>query len=244
MKKSLLEIVKIILSKADSEDVNSISDTEEAMQAAEVVKSVYEDMIANRVIPEHKSIIKLVSLSDSNFPTHFTPGENVNKVEKIWYDTSTDGSFKYSEVLWKEPEDFLRWCDQRQSNYVLVNDKVAGTKLRIGNDSMPRYYTSFDDTHIVMDSYNSSIDSILSSAKTRSIAVTFPSFTLSDDFVPDLDENMFPYLQRESESMFFDVFKGAISVKIEQAAKRHKNYSQNDKKRIGRKNRLRNYGRR
>jgi hypothetical protein len=35
MKKTLLEIVKAILSKADSQDVNSISDTEESMQAAE-----------------------------------------------------------------------------------------------------------------------------------------------------------------------------------------------------------------
>ena len=244
MKKSLLELVKQILSDADSEDVNSLSDTEEALQAANVVKHVYEDMIANRVIPEHKSLIKLVSLSDSDFPTHFTPGENVNKVEKIWYDTSTNGSFYYTEVCWLEPEEFLALCDKRQGNYVLVDDKTAGTKLRIANDSMPRYFTSFDDTNIVFDAYNSDVDTTLTSAKTRAMAVTFPEFVIEDDFVPDLDEHMFPYLLREATSMFFDVYKGAISVKIEQAAKRHKNYSQNDKIRIGSKNRKRNYGRR
>jgi hypothetical protein len=244
MKKTLLEIVKVILSKADSQDVNSISDTEESMQAAETVQSVYEDMIANRVIPEHKSIIKLTSLSDNDFPTHFIMEENQHKVETIWYDTSTDGSFQYTEMMWLEPEDFLRLVDKRQSNYDSVDDKFAGTKLRIANDSMPKWYTSFDDDHIVFDAYNSTVENTLQTSKTRAIATTYPVFTLDDDFVPDLDSNMFPYLQRESESMFFDVYKGAISVKIEQAAKRHKNYSQNDKMKIGAIDKKRNYGRR
>jgi hypothetical protein len=155
MKKTLLEIVKAILSKADSQDVNTIADTEESMQAAEVVQSVYEDMIANRLIPEHKSLIKLTSLSDNLFPTHFIMEDNQHKVETIWYDTSTDNSFQYTEMMWLEPEDFLKLVDKRQSNYDSVDDRFAGTKLRIANDSMPKWYTSFDDDHIVFDAYNS-----------------------------------------------------------------------------------------
>jgi hypothetical protein len=244
MKKTLLEIVKAILSKADSQDVNTIADTEESMQAAEVVQSVYEDMIANRLIPEHKSIIKLTSLSDNLFPTHFIMEDNQHKVETIWYDTSTDNSFQYTEMMWLEPEDFLKLVDKRQSNYDSVDDRFAGTKLRIANDSMPKWYTSFDDDHIVFDAYNNTVENTLQTSKTRAIAITYPVFSLDDDYVPDLDSNMFPYLQRESESMFFDVYKGAISVKIEQAAKRHKNYSQNDKMKIGAVEKKRNYGRR
>jgi hypothetical protein len=244
MKKTLLEIVKAILSKADSQDVNTIADTEESMQAAEVVQSVYEDMIANRLIPEHKSLIKLTSLSDNLFPTHFIMEDNQHKVETIWYDTSTDNSFQYTEMMWLEPEDFLKLVDKRQSNYDSVDDRFAGTKLRIANDSMPKWYTSFDDDHIVFDAYNSIVENTLQTSKTRAIAITYPVFSLDDDYVPDLDSNMFPYLQRESESMFFDVYKGAISVKIEQAAKRHKNYSQNDKMKIGAVEKKRNYGRR
>lgn len=244
MKKSLLELVKQILSDADSQDVNSISETEEALQAANVVKHVYEDMIANRTIPEHKSIVKLVSLSDLDFPTHFRLGDNVHKLEKLWYDTSEDNSFKYTEICWKDNEEFLFLCDTRQGDYTLVEDRVAGTKIRVANDSQPKYYTSFDDEHIIMDGYRSDIESTLLGSKTRGIATTFPEFVVTDDYVPDIDENMFPYLLREATSMFFDVYKGAISVKIEQAAKRHKNYSQNDKMRIGRKDKLRDYGRR
>jgi hypothetical protein len=244
MKKTLLEIVKAILSKADSQDVNTIADTEESMQAAEVVQSVYEDMIANRLIPEHKSLIKLTSLSDNLFPTHFIMEDNQHKVETIWYDTSTDNSFQYTEMMWLEPEDFLKLVDKRQSNYNSVDDRFAGTKLRIANDSMPKWYTSFDDDHIVFDAYNNTVENTLQTSKTRATAITYPVFSLDDDYVPDLDSNMFPYLQRESESMFFDVYKGAISVKIEQAAKRHKNYSQNDKMKIGAVEKKRNYGRR
>jgi hypothetical protein len=52
MKKTLLEIVQDILSDMDSEEVNSISDSNEARQVARIVQTTFYNLIATREIPE------------------------------------------------------------------------------------------------------------------------------------------------------------------------------------------------
>lgn len=242
-KYTLLEMVQKILSDMDAEPVNAIGDTTESDQIASIIEDTFYAMVVNRLIPEHQGLLKLTSLSDSNFPTHFKYPDNVNNVSKIWYDTSTDGSFKYSTIKWKDPMDFLEMVDNNQSDYDSVEDKLAGTTLRIRNNKQPEYYTSFDDLHIVMDSYDSTVDSTLSSAKSRAYGVTIPTFSLSDSFVPDIDEHLFPALLAESKSVCFSLLAGGADQKIEQQARRQKSYLQNDKYRSTRPNKWSNYGR-
>lgn len=244
MKKSLVEIVKNILSDLDSDDVNTISDTVEALQVAQIVEQTFYDIIATRNIPEHQSLIKLTPLSDSEHPTHFVLSDTQAKIDAIWYDSSLDNTFAYSVVWYLEPKDFLDLCDKRSDDYILVTDKVAGTKLRIGTTATPKYYTSFDDEHVVMDSYNASIDSTLRESKVRALGRTYPVFLISDSYVPDIDASVFPYLVQEAKSRAFSVLKGGPDQKVEQAARRQKVYVQNDKYRLEAPNKKRNYGRR
>lgn len=244
MKKTLLEIVQNILSDLDSEDVNSISDSVEALQVAKVVEATFYDLIATRTIPEHTSLIKLTSLSDSNFPTHFVIQDEQAKITDVWYDVSDTNSFDYRKLVYLEPLDFLRKTDGRQENYTSVEDKTAGTRLRITNDSQPNYFTSFDDTHIVCDSFKATVDTTLQSSKSRAMGTTHPAFSISDSFTPDIDSNIFPYLIREATSRCFSTFKGAPDQKIEQAARRQKVHVQNDKRKLGAPSKMRNYGRR
>lgn len=244
MKKSLLEIVKSMLNDTDSDDVNSISETVEALQFAHIVESVFNDIISTRSVPEHESLIKLTALSDSDFPTHFVLEDNQAKIEAIWYDTSTDSTFDYKRIHYETPMEFLQRVDRRSSDSTVdVKDKTGGTNLRIYNDRSPTYYTSFDDEHIVMDAFNTSVDSTLQQSKVRAIGVTYPTFTISDDYVPDLDVSFFPYLIQESKSRAFAVYKGSINPKVEQTARRQKVHVQNDKHRTQAPLRKRNYGR-
>ncbi len=242
-KKSLLEIVQEILSDMDSEAVNGISETIEAQQVASVVESTYFNIVSTRDIPEHYSLLKLTALSDSNFPTHFTIDDGVRQIENLWYDVSTDGSFEYSEIHWLEPIEFLHRSDRLSSDFTSVDDKTAGTKLRIRNDRRPSYFTSFDDYHVVMDSYDSTADTTLQNSKVRAWGKSIPTFTQSDSFVPDLDESMFPYLIAEAKSVCFSLFKGGVDQKVEQAARRQKSYVQNDLYKVKRANRRPHYGR-
>lgn len=240
MKKTLLQIVQEIMNDMDSDSVNSISDSVEAEQIASVVESVYYNTIAPRHIPEHQELIKLTAASDNSYPTHFQYGDNVKEVEIVWYQNS-DG--EYREVYWKDPLEFLYLTDRDNENYDAVLDKNAGTTLRIANDVHPTFYTSFDDNWVIFNSYESSVESSLQQSKVRAWGTVYPVFSQTDNYVPDLDSTLFPYLIAESKSTAMSLFKGGPDPKIEQAARRQKSYIQNDMYKTKRGNKWSNYGR-
>lgn len=241
MKKNLISIVQDILSDMDSEGVNSISDSVEAEQIVVIVESVYYNIISTRDIPEHKELIKVESLSDNEQPTHFTYGENVKRIENLWYQ---DEEGFYREVCWCDPIEFINMTDRVTEDYVASRDSVAGTTLRIRNDRQPTYYTSFDDNHIVMDSFDSTVDDTLQNYKVRAYGHVTPVFTREDSYVPDLDATMFPYLIAEAKSTAMSLLKGGTDMKVEQAARRQKSYIQNDQDKTRRERKISHYGRR
>jgi hypothetical protein len=242
MKRTLLEIVQSILNDMDSEAVNSISDTVEASQIASVVEDTYYNIIAARDIPEHKQLLSITSLSSMARPTHFEYPSNTKEIEKLFYNEGTSGD-SWKEIRFAEPLEFLNRMDSTSSASTTVPDVAGGTSLYIRNDRMPSYYTTFDDEHIVMDAYDSSVEGILSSAKTRAYGTVYPTFTQIDTFEPDLDDTMLPYLLAESKSVCFSLFKSGVDQKVEQSARRLKSYVQNDMYRTKRENKRPNYGR-
>ena len=244
MKKTLLEMVSSILSDMDSEAVNSISDTVEAQQVASVIEDVYYNIIAARNIPEHQQLLKLTSLSSSVRPTHFQYPTNTRDIVDLSYNIDVQGGVNYQEIHFVEPLDFLKQMPYNNPDSTLVvPDATASTSLVIFKDRMPTYYTSFDDLHIVMNAYDSSVESILQASKTRAYGTVYPTFTIADSFTPDLDDTMLPYLLAEAKSTCFSLFKSGSDPKIEQAARRLKSFVQNDMYRTKRPNVRNHYGR-
>lgn len=240
---TLLEIVQKILSDMDSEEVNAIGDTSESLQVASIVEDTFYAIISNRLIPEHKEMTQLTSLSNSAKPTHFQYPDNASNITKVWYDTSDDSSLEYEEVEFVEPEVFLSRTDGRTTDFVSVTDPVSGTTLRIQNNKQPEFYTTFDDDYIVMDSYDSSVSSTLTTSKSRALCQKIPTFTVSDTFVPDIDDNYFPLLIAESKSVAMSLLKGQSDPKIEQQARRQRVRVQNDIYKTDRTKGLSHYGR-
>lgn len=243
MKRTLLQIVQNILSDMDSEDVNSISDSIEAEQIASVVRDVYYNMVSTRMIPEHQELIRLVSLSNSARPTHFQVPESVKRIDFLRYNISTTNGTDFKEIEYIEPLVFLT-LNRDGDNVDTVYDVNGNTPILVRNNKMPDYYTSFDDLHIVMDSYDSNVDNILAESKTQALGHKVPDFNINDNFTPDLDEVLFPYLIAESKSTCFSLFKSGVDQKIEQAARRQKSYMQSDMYRVKKENKRPYYGRR
>ena len=243
MKRTLLQIVQNILSDMDSEDVNSISDSIEAEQIASVVRDVYYNMVSTRMIPEHQELIRLVSLSNSARPTHFQVPESVKRIDFLRYNISTTNGTEFKEIEYIEPLVFLT-LNSDGDNVDTVYDVNGNTPILVRNDKTPDYYTSFEDLHIVMDSYDSNVDNILAESKTQALGHKVPDFSISDNFTPDLDEVLFPYLIAESKSTCFSLFKSGVDQKIEQAARRQKSYMQSDMYRVKKENKRPYYGRR
>ncbi len=229
-------MVQSILNDLDSEPVNSIFDTEEAQQCASVIRDTYFNIIAARENPEHDELLKLTALSDLDRPTLFLYPTNVKEIRVFEYDGK--------EVYWKDPTDFLNNLPSQGDDVFTYNHPLNSIPLTARNSKNPRYYTSFDNQYIVCDSYDMAVDSTLQESKTRCWGTKYPTFTMSDSFIPDLSETMFPYLLAESKSVCFSVFKSGSDPKIEQAARRLKSYVQNDRYKTKQANRRNFYGRR
>lgn len=248
IQKTLLDIVQEIVSDLDSDNVNSISDTDEAYQVARIVQNTYYDLVANRRIPELEELTKLESLADSTRPTYLKLPTNVSSLKRIDYNISDDSNdYSYRNLCYKEPEAFLDWItikSAEDTNTIVMPDINGNTTLMIRNNKMPTSYTSFDDLHIVCDSYDSSVDSVLQTSKTRALVKIIPTFNLTDTFTPDLDSTHFRFLINEAKSTAMAILHKSVNPKIEQQARRQRVFSQNDIHRAARnKNSRTGYGR-
>lgn len=224
MKMSLIEIVQDILNDLDSDEVNSIDDTQESAQVAQIVKSTYFALISNRNWPHLKKGISLEASGTTATPTHMKLSDNVKELSFINYNKARDGETrkKYQSVSWVEPDDFLRATNRRNSdeaNIDIITDP-SGIELLIRNDQAPTYYTSFNDTHVVFDSYDSSVDDTLQESKVQAQGYVNPIWLPEDDFIPDLPEEAFTLLLEEAKSRASLKLKQTQDVKAEQEAGR------------------------
>lgn len=223
MKKTLLEIVQSILNDLDSDEVNSIDDTIESQQVAQIVRDCYDELIANRNWPHLRKLSQFEAVSLEK-PSHLKIPLRLKELTSFKYDVIKSGETKlqYKDIKFLQPEEFLHITSQRNStlsNVLTVTD-FSGTPLLIYNNKAPQYYTSFDDVYIVCDSYDRVVDDTLKKAKTQILCYTFPDWQHTNTFIPDLPEEAFPLLIEEAKSTAFIVLKQAANQKAEQKAAR------------------------
>lgn len=205
MKMTLLEIVQDILNSMDSDEVNTLSETVESDQVAQIVKTTYFELISRRDWPHLKQVFNMDSLGDLTKPTHMKIPSRIVELRDFKYDKikSTETRSKYEDVKYLDPEEFLWYTNRRNqdlSEIVEITD-TSGVKLLIQNNKAPTYWTSFDDEYIILDSYDSAVDSTLKSAKTQCFGIKQPEWTVSDSFIPDLPDDAFPLLLSEAKSV-------------------------------------------
>ena len=223
-KMTLLEIVQDILSDMDSDEVNSIDDTMEAQQVAQIVKSTYIAMMSNRNWPHLKKAVQIQASGTTALPTHMTLQDSIKEMVLINYNVVKTGETRrrYQKVRWLEPEEFLRKSNNLNSdaaNVDIIQD-TTGVELLIRNDVAPQYYTSFNDTTLVFDSYDNTVDSTLQMSKIQAQAYVMPTWTHTDASIPDLPDEAFTALLEEAKSRASMKLKQSIDSKAEQEASR------------------------
>lgn len=228
MKMTLLEIVQDILNDMDGDEVNSIDDTFESQQIAQIVKSTYFAMISNRNWPHTRQAIQISPSGDGSLPTHMNVQQEIKELCFINYNKIKNGETRkvYEAVRWLEPDDFLRTINSRNNdepNIDVIADPT-GVELLIRNDLAPTYFTSFDDSTLVFDSYDNTVDSTLQESKIQSQAYVVPSWSQVDDFIPDLPMEAFTALLEESKSRAMLKLKQVQDIKAEQEATRQQRW--------------------
>lgn len=224
MKYTLLEITQDILNDLDSDEVNSISDTVESQQVAQIIKTCYFEMIANRNWPHLRKLIQLNSLADLTKPNYLKCPENLKQLDFFKYDMHKvdQTTIVINEVKYKEPDSFLRYISGRNSDADFIDTIIdfSGSVLLVANNVPPTYWTSFDDQYIVTDAYDSAVEDTLQSSKTQCLAYMHPTWTHTNEAVPNLPEEAFPALVEEAKSTAFLALKQVANQKAEQKANR------------------------
>jgi len=215
-KKTLLEIVQDIANDLDTDEINSISDTTEGVQIANIVKSTYEAIISSRNWPHTAQLIRITPSGDNTKPNIMTIEDEIKEMISLYYNKAKLGEtrLRYEEVKYIEPDDMLRLFYGRNTDSDNIDVITNGTQVyAVKNDTAPTYYTSFDDNTLVFDSYDSEVDSTLQASKTQVRAYVMPEFTISDSYIPDLPEEAFSYLIEEAKS------KAAMKIAQKQDSK-------------------------
>lgn len=236
-KKTLLQMVQNILSAMDSDEVNSISDTVESMQVAEIVRETFEELLTTLSIPERRGLVHLESLGDTDRPNYLKIPDSVKSV--LWL------RYNDREIMYITPEEFIQYVIDTSGN-VEVED-FQKVKYFIESDRDPKYWTCFDDKYLVFSSFNRDAESTLQESNSLAYASINSPFYLEDDYIPNIDDNLFPLLLAEAKSACFINLKQVSNANEERRARRQLVRAQNELSRTttGRPaDRLPHYGRR
>lgn len=233
MKYTLLEIVQSILSSMDSDEVNSISDTVESYQVAMTCQDVFYDMAVDLGLEEHHGLITLGAATIAQ-PLMLAIPENVGRILWMKYNQqySADTQPNYVDVEPAEFTDFLA----RQQGLFGYQTNVANTTFNgidgtvysytYMTDKAPAFFTSPDNKNIIFDSIDTTStgcnDQVLQNTKLMVAALLYPTFSLSDLFIPPIDAQQFPYYRNKCKVRCFNDFKQQVNQEAASEARRQK----------------------
>ena len=232
MKFTLLEIVQDILNDISGDEVDSISDTTEATQIANIVRSTYFHLVSQKDLIEHKTYFTLEETSATT-PTLMTLPADIIKVYWLDYDQkhdpgafaggafggsafdTTESAFFTGNVYRVDPDEFFRrngllaWDGTEVDAFTYTAEAGDTFEVKYKTDAAPSYYTIMGDTDVIFNSINTDVNaSYLEATNTWGYGLKEPTFTLSDGFTPDLDNLEFNWFMEEAKS--------ACSIKLRQ----------------------------
>lgn len=247
-KLTLLDMVQDILNDLSADPVNSIDDTVESQQVAQIVKSTYFALMHVRNWRGNQQLLNLIASGDDSLPTHVTLPENLSELSFVNYDCrlQSDNRKVYRAVRYVYPDEFLRRQNQYDDtvDYIDVIQDPSGVQLLIRNDMPPTVWTSFDDKVLVFDSYNKNVEDTIQSSKIQAMGYVTPTWLMEDDFIPVLPEEAFTLLLEEAKSRASMKLNQQADQKAEQEAVRQNRWLAGKQWRAHKGARTPNYGRR
>lgn len=196
-KQTLLSVVNTYMDYTDGFRVASIDDTIEGQQVASICEKVFYDLV-NDIFNNNltENLIQLEALADSTKPNYLRLPDTASKIKesKVMYNVATGASgastLNIKQIPFVRPQEFLDTIGLRstnQTNTQVVTD-YSGYQMVIQNKTAPQFFTTFDDEHLVFDSFDSDVDSTLQSSKSGILTSEQRTFTPSDTYIIDLPE--------------------------------------------------------
>lgn len=201
MKQTLLEMVQRILESRDAQVVNSIEDTREAMQVANIIKETYYHLLYVRDIKSRTNLITFDTLSNKDLPTYLRFKDDVAQIDMLkYFDKKQE---KYVDLTMVDPQEFIErsLMLNPKEDFITTCTDFSGVKFNVYNDRAPSIWTSFDDEHITLDAFNKEVEDTITETNAMSYGIKYPEFKLEDTFIPDLAPQHFTLLLSKSKVM-------------------------------------------
>ncbi len=207
MKYTLLELVQRVLSSIGSDEVDSISDTEESMTVAEIIKECYFDIVGRHELPEHHDVFQLVASGDSSKPVLMTLPSRALDLQRLLYTTTDDANnTSLYDVNFVTFDEFIQYTGNLSEDADEVDSMTVQNSLgqsftfKFMNDRPPTFYTTYNDRQIIFDSFDIVDSATLVGAKTLCYGNIEPEFELQDNYIPDIDAKQFQLLLQAAKS--------------------------------------------
>lgn len=247
MKYTLLEMTQRILESMNSDEVNSIGDTEESMTVANIIKECFFEIIGRADLPETDDIFQLTGSTDNTKPCIMYVPERVLKINSFNYTCDTKGTYEPIYIPFPEFISYVALYNDTD-NFVgvqtITNALSQTFSFKYKNNENPTYYTSFDDNTLVFDSFDADQGSTLVSSRTLCTGPLSPNWSMTDTFVPDLDARQFQLLLQAAKSQSFVEIKQVENPKAERKERRNEILAQRTKDKVDPRTGLyRGYGR-
>lgn len=213
-KLTLLEMTQDILNDMDSDPANSIDDTEESLQIAQIIKTTYFNIIDQRDWPFLRTLGQLTGLADASNPTKMLIPETTNKI--IWI------KYNKKDVTYLEPKQFKDLIDGRAAGTTGIDANGYRT------DADPVYWTSYDDQYVIFDGRDDNVDSTLQTSKSVVFATIVPTWSATDGFIPSMPAKMFTTLLAAAKAQAFSTLKQISNPAAESIASRGLVRAQNE----------------
>lgn len=197
---NLVEMAERVAQFCNASHINSINDTDESMRIAQIIKETYETMVLSQEIQTALELFHLQSASNELLKTTLYLPEECLTLDIVKY-TRKNGTI-YSPI-YLEPMEFISRSldlDVTKDNVTTVVDPESNTTYNIVTDRDPSYYTVMSGKYLVFDSYNKAFEDTIQGRHALVYGHTLPKFELSDEFVPDLQEQQFPVLLSKAKT--------------------------------------------
>lgn len=187
MRLTKLKIVQDVLSALDLSEVSAIGETIESEQVAAIVDSIYDEINGHKPWPHLR---EFPNLEVTPVVNKMKIPDGILTVNEVWYDGDM--------LTYKTPEEMVQFLMDRDSTESNVD--ITGAY----NDRNPEYWSSYDDTYIILDAFNGSL------VATYSLVDSYrmPSQMNTDTSYPDLPERFHSMLYHGALADCFYTLKG------------------------------------
>lgn len=226
---SLLDVVQKTLDAMDGDEVNTVAATTESRQVMTNAEIVYNDIITTAELPEQYRLYSLDPSNDTDIPIVMyrpTAYETMDWVKyKRTVDEDSGDTRLWTMMVPVALEEFLKRSDglnPDDDNVSTMTLELAGTDLEINyyTDRSPDYFTTFDDTTILFNSIDTSVEATLQSSKTLAYGQYTTQFLGIDSFTPGFDSNVHQIWLNETIALCQARQRQFTDGKAEKAARR------------------------